>query len=102
MTLPFLPLWQQTGLQSPVAEYQFAPPRRWRFDYAWPDSRVAVEFDGGQWVFAGGRHNRDSDREKLNAAAAMGWRVLRYSNQQWERDPYGCVAQVLRALEWVK
>ena len=100
--MPFLPLWQQTGLQSPVAEYQFAPPRRWRFDYAWPDSRVAVEFDGGQWVFAGGRHNRDSDREKLNAAAAMGWRVLRYSNQQWERDPYGCVAQVLRALEWVK
>ena len=100
MTLPFLTLWTQTGLQSPVAEYQFAPPRRWRFDYAWPDCRVAVEFDGGQWVIAGGRHNRDSDREKLNAAAAMGWRVLRYSNQQWERDPYGCVAQVLRALEW--
>ena len=102
MTLPFLTLWQQTGLQIPVAEYQFAPPRRWRFDYAWPDSLVAVEFDGGQWVAHGGRHNRDSDREKLNAAAAMGWRVLRYSNQQWERDPYGCVAQVLRALEWVK
>ena len=100
MTLPFLTLWTQTGLQSPVAEYQFAPPRRWRFDFAFPAQRLAVEFDGGQWVIAGGRHNRDSDREKLNAAAAMGWRVLRYSNQQWERDPYGCVAQVLRALEW--
>ena len=98
MTLPFLTLWTQTGLQSPVAEYQFAPPRRWRFDFAFPAQRLAVEFDGGQWVIAGGRHNRDSDREKLNAAAAMGWRVLRYSNQQWERDPYGCVAQVLRAL----
>ena len=100
MTLPFLTLWTQTGLQSPVAEYQFAPPRRWRFDFAFPAQRLAVEFDGGQWVIAGGRHNRDSDREKLNAAAAMGWGVLRYSNQQWERDPYGCVAQVLRALEW--
>ena len=98
MTLPFLTLWTQTGLQSPVAEYQFAPPRRWRFDFAFPAQRLAVEFDGGQWVIAGGRHNRDSDREKLNAAAAMGWRVLRFSNQQWERDPYGCVAQVLRAL----
>ena len=102
MTMPFLPLWSFTGLSAPVAEYQFAPPRRWRFDYAWPDSRVAVEFDGGQWVFSGSRHKRESDRAKLNAAAAMGWRVLRYSNQQWERDPYGCVAQVLRALEWVK
>ena len=100
MTLPFLTLWTQTGLQSPVAEYQFAPPRRWRFDFAFPAQRLAVEFDGGQWVIAGGRHNRDGDREKLNTAAAMGWRVLRYSNQQWERDPYGCVAQVLRALEW--
>ena len=100
MTLPFLTLWTQTGLQSPVAEYQFAPPRRWRFDFAFPAQRLAVEFDGGQWVIAGGRHNRDGDREKLNTAAAMGWRVLRFSNQQWERDPYGCVAQVLRALEW--
>ena len=98
MTLPFLPLWQQTGLQSPVAEYQFAPPRRWRFDYAWPDSRVAVEFDGGQWVAHGGRHNRDTDREKLNHAAALGWRVLRFSNQQWEASPVDCVTLIALAI----
>jgi len=98
MTLPFLTLWTQTGLQPPVAEYQFAPPRRWRFDYAWPDCRVAVEFDGGQWVANGGRHNRDSDREKLNQAAVLGWRVLRFSNQQWEVDPVDCVALIALAI----
>lgn len=97
--MPFLPLWQQTGLQSPVAEYQFAPPRRWRFDYAWPDSLVAVEFDGGQWVAHGGRHNRDSDREKLNQAAVLGWRVLRFSNQQWEASPVDCVALIALAIK---
>jgi len=98
VTLPFPVLWAQTGLQSPVAEYQFAPPRRWRFDYAWPDCRVAVEFDGGQWVTHGGRHNRDSDRDKLNHAAALGWRVLRFSNQQWEVSPVDCVALVALAI----
>ena len=24
------------GLPVPVAELRFAPPRRWRFDWAWP------------------------------------------------------------------
>ena len=99
MTLPFLTLWQQTGLQPPVAEYQFAPPRRWRFDYAWPDCRVAVEFDGGQWVTHGGRHNRDTDREKLLEAGALGWICLRFSNQQWESDPLRCIDIIRRALE---
>ena len=99
MTIAFLPLWRETGMPDPVAEYRFAPPRRWRFDYAWPDCRVAVEFDGGQWVAHGGRHNRDSDREKLNYAAILGWRVLRFSNQQWESDPYDCLTLIALAIE---
>ena len=63
-------------------EYMFAKNdlgRRWRFDYAFPESLVAVEFDGG--LFVRGRHNRGrgmiADHEKFNAAAALGWRVLR-------------------------
>ena len=80
-------------------EYRFHPTRKWRFDYAWPTERVAVEIDGGQWVANGGRHNRDSDREKLNYAAAQGWRVLRFSTQQVDRDPQGCVELLRRALQ---
>ena len=80
-------------------EHRFDAARRWRFDYAWPSQRVAVEIDGGQWVRNGGRHNRDSDREKLNQAAAQGWRVLRFSTQQVERDPQGCVELLRRALQ---
>jgi very-short-patch-repair endonuclease len=74
-----------------VEELKFYRQRRWRFDFAWPDAQVAVEIDGGRWAPGGGRHASDSDREKLSAAAALGWRVLRFSTQQVEQDPTGCV-----------
>ena len=67
------------GLPAPVAEYTFHETRKWRFDWAWPDNRVALEVEGGIWT--GGRHSRGAgmlkDIEKYNAAALAGWRVLR-------------------------
>jgi very-short-patch-repair endonuclease len=33
-------------------------------------------------------------------AAVMGWRVMRFSNQQWERDPAGCMDLIQQALDW--
>ena len=67
------------GLPTPVRELRFAPPRRWRFDVAWPERLLAVEVDGGSWV--GGRHTRGAGYEagcrKTNAAVLLGWRVLR-------------------------
>lgn len=83
---------------GPQAEYQFCLPRKWRFDWAWVDQRVAVEIDGGQWLANGGRHNTDADRDKLNAAAALGWRVLRFSTQQLDTDPMTCVDLLRLAL----
>ena len=67
-----------------VAELRFHPSRMWRFDYAFPEYKVAVEVDGGVWQ--GGRHNLPQgyvkDMEKLNTAASMGWIVLRITPQQ--------------------
>ena len=60
-------------------EYQFHPKRKWRFDYAIPNYRVAIEVEGGVWTQ--GRHIRPNgflnDMEKYNAATVMGWRILR-------------------------
>jgi len=97
----FPDLWRAYApdLPQPQAEYRFHPDRRWRFDFAFPDQRLAIEFDGGQWVAHGGRHNRDTDRDKLNTAAVMGWRLLRFSNQQWEAGPVDCVDMIWAALE---
>ena len=60
-------------------EYRFHATRMWRFDYAFPQHRIALEVEGG--VHTGGRHIRPkgflNDMEKYNAAAVAGWRVLR-------------------------
>lgn len=62
-----------------VAEHRFLPDRRFRFDVAFPDAKIAMECDGGVWT--GGRHTRGvgatSDAEKFSLAAIAGWRVLR-------------------------
>lgn len=67
------------GLPTPVTQFRFHPPRRWRFDLCFPAHRLAVEVDGGTWV--GGRHSRGAGYErdclKLNQAVIDGWRVLR-------------------------
>lgn len=69
-----------------VAEYQFHPKRKWRFDFAIPEKKIAIEIDGGVWIEGGGRHNRASgflgDLKKFNAAAELGWRVLKYTPQE--------------------
>lgn len=67
-------------LPIPVAEYRFHPVRKWRFDFAWPSERLAVEVNGGAFAAGGGRHTRGagfrSDAEKLAEAAILGWRVI--------------------------
>jgi hypothetical protein len=72
------------GLPAPVPEYQFAHPRKWRFDWSWPDKKVAVEIEGGAWT--SGRHTRGvgyiADMEKYNTAIALGWRLFRFTPSQ--------------------
>lgn len=100
MDLPFYALIMALApdLPRPVAEFRFHPVRRWRFDWAWPEHKVAVEIDGGQWKAGGGRHNTDADREKLNTAAAMGWRVLRFSHKALSEQPGDCIELLVLAL----
>lgn len=87
-----------TDIPQPEREYRFAPPRRWRMDYAWPAQHVAVEIDGGQFAALGGRHNSDGDRQKLNAAALANWRVLHYSGAMLRNDPALVIEQIRTAL----
>jgi very-short-patch-repair endonuclease len=67
-----------------VPEYRYHPTRRWRFDFARPDIRLAIEVDGGIWT--GGRHSRGkgmlADFEKNNCAVALGWQILHFTPSQ--------------------
>lgn len=65
----------------PEREHRFHPERKWRFDLAFPDLKLAVEVEGGLWV--NGRHNRgagfEADLEKYGEAQKLGWTVYRCS-----------------------
>lgn len=95
--------WRLFGCQAfePVTELKFAPGRRFRFDVAFPDQRVAVEAEGGVWTR--GRHTRGKgytrDCEKYNLASELGWTVLRYTSGMLEDDPQACIGQIVRVLE---
>lgn len=89
-----------TGARG-VAEHRFAPPRRWRFDAAWPDQKVALEVQGGRWIQGKGAHGRPDqakkDEEKRQAAEDKGWRVL-YCEPQEVRD-LSVVVRITRVID---
>ena len=66
------------GISEPESEYPtgFGKPR---FDFAWPDIKLAIEVEGG--TFIKGRHSRGTgyakDAAKYNMAALNGWIVMR-------------------------
>ncbi len=79
----FLATWvsEFPELEVPQRQVHFHDKRRWRFDFAFVDDRLAVEIQGGTWIKGG--HNSGygvtADYEKLRAAQRLGWRVLPYS-----------------------
>lgn len=76
---------KNNGLPAPTAEFRFHPTRKWRFDFAWPESKVAIEIDGGAFKFGGGKHMSPADYEKINVAQAMGWKVYRFTPSMVEK-----------------
>ena len=95
----FVALCKAAGLPEPVPEYRFHQKRRWRIDYAWPEHKLAVEIEGGAWVY--GRHTRPQgfirDIEKYNALTLDGWHLLRFTPKQVR------TGEALRVVaEWIK
>jgi very-short-patch-repair endonuclease len=86
-------------LPDPEREYKFCDDRRWRFDFAWVDKRLALEIEGGVWLSKFGKKSRHfygagaiADMEKYNFAAELGWRVLRYTP---DKIDYNQISRVL-------
>lgn len=77
----FETIWKQLGGAELTSEYRFHPARKWRFDFAIPDKKIAIELEGGIWTQ--GKHTRPlgytADCEKYNEATRLGWRVFRFT-----------------------
>jgi len=82
----------------PTQEHRFCE-RKWRFDCAWINLKVAVECDGMVWQAGGGRHNTDADRDKINTATLLGWRILRFSGAQIKKKPQECINMTVALIK---
>jgi REase_MTES_1575 len=89
------------GLPEPVLQYEIVDRdgRLWRVDFAWPEQRVAVEFDGFDWHSS--REALRKDRQKKAALEEIGWRVLSIVSDDVRRQRAVMVrridAQLMRA-----
>lgn len=101
----FLEAWRtlHPDMPEPVREHRFHPVRKWKFDFAFPEVKLAIELDGGS--FMGGGHNRGAqqkkDQDKANVALSLGWRVLRFSTKHLSKPADVCdhVNRVLCGVE---
>lgn len=76
-------------------EVMFHPVRKWRFDFAIPQAKLAIEVDGG--TYTGGRHTRGTgyaeDCRKKAEAMVLGWRVLNVDSNHVKSG---------QALQWIE
>ena len=91
---------KENGITHFVEEHRFCE-RRWRFDFAFVEEKIALEIEGGIWKGSVGGHTSGTgytrDCEKYNTATVMGWKVLRVVKEQvyndqminWVRDLLG-------------
>lgn len=62
-------------------EFQFHPGRKYRFDWAFLEIKVAIEYEGIHSAKSGHTtvDGYNKDTEKYNYAVEFGWEVLRYT-----------------------
>jgi very-short-patch-repair endonuclease len=87
-------------MPTPTPEYRFHPVRKFRWDWAWPEHRLALEVEGGVW--SGGAHGRGTgivrDMAKSTLAAEEGWRIIRVTPSNLATE--ATMDSIHRALQW--
>lgn len=89
-------LLHRSPLPTPVAQYSVRAHGQFlaRVDFAWPEHRLAVEYEG---AWHGERQQVTRDRQRLNRLTAAGWRVV-FVTAADLRDPGRLLARIAAAL----
>ncbi len=87
------------GLPEPVLQYEIVDRDgiRWRVDFAWPEVKVAVEYDGFDW-HSSPEHLR-RDRQKRAAVQELGWCVISIVSDDVRRRQVAMVRRIGAQLE---
>jgi len=110
--------WAAPDISIPEPEFRFAAEyvglgkgvrkrlaeqglKDWRFDLAWPDYKIALEYEGG--TFNRGRHTRpmgySEDCRKYNAAQMLGWVVIRFTREMADKEMSEIVGLIVYLIE---
>jgi hypothetical protein len=86
----------RSALPTPVAQYEVRHDGRFvaRTDFAWPEHKVAVEYDG---LWHGEPRQFAKDRRRLNKLQEAGWRVV-FVTAADLHDPVALIARIATAL----
>ncbi len=92
--------WKACEGPALIEELKWHPTRKWRFDFAHPETMTAIEIEGGIWAGAKGRHTSgkgySADVEKYNEATMAGWFRLRLTPEQITFANLERIAQMIR------
>jgi hypothetical protein len=82
------------GLPRPVLQYEVIDRigRLWRLDFAWPDLKVAVEYDG--FDFYSSPEDLKRDRQKRAALLELGWSVMGIVSDDVRRHSWDMVRRI--------
>lgn len=86
------------GLPPPTLQYEIidANGRLWRLDFAWPEMKVAAEYESAEW------HNSPEalrkDRTRYAAFQDMGWAIVPILREDVRDHPYEMCRRINRQL----
>lgn len=82
------------GLPTPVLQHEVVDLRGyvWRLDFAWPDLRVAAEYDGVDWH--SGQDAFIRDRRRYSALQELGWAVVAILAEDVRRRPWDLIGRI--------
>lgn len=73
-------------LPEAIEEHRFGQSikRLYRFDWAWPEQGIALEYEGGTWAAMSSHMHPmayEEDAIKYSLAAGLGWKVIRCTSK---------------------
>jgi very-short-patch-repair endonuclease len=91
-------LIRRAGMPTPVRQLEVQVPTgpTYRFDFAWPELRVALECDG--WRYHEGRGRFEHNERRRADLAALGWLIVPVTWQELRTNPLVVVDRLRRAL----